>query len=70
MPRALSVAFGASFLPEEASCPRKPILHFTGRSPSEKLHFHRKMHALTEPPSGREVDFRPDGEERQKEPAA
>ena len=36
IPRALSVAFGASFLPEEASCLCKPFLHFTEVYLSEK----------------------------------
>ena len=39
MPPALSVAFGASFLPEEASCLRKSIPYFTGRLPFQKTLF-------------------------------
>ena len=43
---------------------------FIGRLPFEKPLFYFEMAAQTEAPSGRELDFRPAGEERLKESAA
>ena len=44
--------------------------HFTpALNGQEGSHFYRKMTAQPEAPSGRELDFRPAGEERLREPA-